>query len=664
MAENNLISIIKNDLSIVDIIQNYISLTKKGANWWGVCPFHNDTKPSLSVNENRKMFKCFTCNVGGDAISFVERYKNISYFDAALEIAKNFNLDTTTITKFNQQYQINKELYRQYELNKDYLELAKIFLYQKSNPEGLEYLHNRQLSNEIIDYFGIGYVPHKFNQMYKLLTNEDNSIINPDKDHIYTRQEMLDNGLISITSSGDILDFFNGRVIFSIKDKDGNILGFSGRSIDGSEPKYLNTGETKIFKKHNVLYNWNNVSKLDNEDIYLVEGFMDVIALHRADIPNAVATMGVNLDQNHIRLIKQKSNFKNLILAYDNDNAGHNAIVKTGLSVAKQFNTFVVKPYDSQYKDFDELINKTGKENVQQIANNTEHFSIFYLNELAQDYNFNNQSNKQSYLIKATQFLKEFGNRFYYSNYITIIHNFTQFDSQLIENELKFLLIDKPSYEQDIYYDEPFDIIEDESFIVANNKNNNWNKPNYKSNNRFEFQVYKPKKEYKSKPNKDQLKNSYIKAQMRLINALLANKKAINIIDKNFAGIKCNEFKWCFNVIIEFYESYPNINSINLSQLHNLYNYFEDNGYELMFFNILKEQIQHNEIFKYEFDEIDVKKQAINAEISWIKYQLDLIAKQLSNSKNYDIETINNQIELLKRLKKLTQEIKGIEIYK
>ena len=657
MASNNLINVIKNDISIVDIIQNYINLNKKGANWWGVCPFHNDTKPSLSVNEQRKMFKCFTCNVGGDAINFVSRYKNISYFEAVLEIAKNFNIDNNVVNEFHNEYQINKETYRQYELNKDYLELSQIFLHQKNDNQGLQYLYNRQLNDEIIEHFGIGYVPNKFDQMYKLLTNEDNSIINVDKEHIYTRQELLNNGLISISNNGDVLDFFNNRVIFSIKDKDGNILGFSGRSIDGSEPKYLNTGETSIFKKHNILYNWNDVSKLDIEDVYLVEGFMDVIALYRAGIKNAVATMGVNFDQNHLKLIKQKQKIKNIILAFDNDNAGFQAIIKNGSSIAKQINTFVVKKYDSQYKDFDELINKTSVQNVIDIANNTEHFSIFYLNYLATEYNFTNQSNSQSYFIKSIQALRDYGNKLFYNQYVNLINSYTNIEKSIIENEIKFLL--DSSINEQINNDVWLDDIVDQSYQkLVFKKSNSFN------SKRFEFNYPISNKKINPKFNNNQLYTAYIKSQMRLINAILANKNAIKIIEQEFSAKMCNDFKYAYNVIAEFYDEYSSLQSINIDSLNKLNIYMEDNGYSSKIFDLIKNEVVKNQQYNFVFDEVDTRKQAIYSEISWIKYELDIVTAKISKSNFVDNNLINYQIQMLSKLKKLNQKIKEILIYK
>lgn len=618
MSDNNLINAIK-ELSIVSIIEHYVPLTKKGANFWGICPFHHDTKPSMSVNETKKMFKCFTCNVAGDAISFVAKYKEISYHQAALEIAKDFNLDPKLIQGFNQNYAENQQNNRKYELNKDYLEWAQVFLRQKNTPDGLNYLAKRQLDNTIIDHFGIGYCPDlQPDEMYQLLTNANNQLANPDPNHLYKRQELLDNGLITINSSGNVFDFFKGRVIFSIKDGKGNIIGFSGRSINGTDPKYLNTPETEIFKKNSVLYNWSEVTKIaDNTDLYLVEGFMDVIALYRAGIVNAVAAMGVAFNLNHIKLIKQNPNIKNLILAFDNDAAGHEAILKNASLINQYFNLYVLKPYDQKYKDFDEVINAAGAKELQAIANDIVPYSLYYLEYLTHDYsNIPNELDKQKYLGDAIKCLKEFGNPLYLNQYLQIMSNFTHYDEAIIKKQLVFL--DERS---SLSHHKASDLTFETNSVTQVNRRNR----------RFEYSN-EPRRRTKKLPlpgDPTVLLTQMSSAQQKLINASLANKEACFYISEVFSVPLDKNIQFVLGVIMEYYDQHSELTEINSLQMLELKQFIIDNEVDANYYSTILQGINYNATHHYQFNWLDFQKQVVNTEIITLKYLLLTTANKM-----------------------------------
>ncbi|GAA5414352.1 DNA primase [Ureaplasma ceti] len=623
---NNLIDQIK-ALDIVEVIQNYLQLNKKGANFWGICPFHNDTNASLSVNPQRQMFKCFTCNVAGDAINFVSRLKDISYVEAAIQIGKDFHISAELIKDFSHNHQFDAELQKAYQLNNDFLELAKMFLNQKQSP-GLEYVTARGLDSDIIKHFGIGYCPNtSANEMYKILTNEGEFLANPDPNKVYNRQQMLDNGLVSISDNGTVLDLYRGRVIFSIKDDNDKVVGFSGRAIEkDQEPKYLNTPETNLFHKNQILYHWSDVKKMDNlTQVYLVEGFMDVIALYRVGLTNAVAGMGTAFGMNQVNALK-KNNIESVVLAYDNDNAGKIAKIKNGLFIAKHFNTFVVKDY-ANAKDFDELLKNTSVNEVKNTAENMEHFSVYYLKNLQDSLNLKNESVRETYLNEAISFLKEgYANKLYFEEYLKIIVSATDFDEQIVAQEIEFVrntALKTYKVTNTFKTNKAYNDSTTSSFTSAKTPN----RARYQFNN----PTYKPKTRV-AQANTLDLQASEMaknKAQYSLLKFYLLDKRAVIIINKYFNGQKTVEFKFLLNLIYEFYEAFPEWNYISGVNIQALAKFIDDNGYDLQYFLRLKELIKKNMIIKAQFDILDTAKAAVQAEICTLKYNIKKIQHDL-----------------------------------
>lgn len=652
---NNLIETIKS-LNIVEVIQNYLHLEKKGANFWGICPFHNDSNASLSVNEQRQMFKCFTCNVAGDAISFVSKLKNISYIEAALQIAKDFHLDQKLIEDFSNHHSYDKELEKLYQLNKDYLDLSQTMLNQKDSM-GMKYLVSRHLDKDVIEHFGIGYCDNKFpNEMYKILTNENNFLQNANPDKIYTRQEMLDNGLISITPDGNILDYFRGRVIFSIKNEFDQIVGFSGRIINknSNEPKYLNTSETRLFHKGKILYHWSDVKKIPNlTNVYLVEGFMDVIALYKANIPNAVACMGVALGDYQIQLLKNNT-IENVILAYDNDEAGLNATIKNGLLIAKYFNTFVVKPYENA-KDFDELLNSTNKEHVNKVANNIEHFSIYYLKYLINSFNLQNDVAKQTFLTEAIAFLKNYSNKLYYNEYLNLIKEITGYDLDILKEELSFVKEEKIN-----------------KFIKSSNVKNQDYKRSKNFEKRYQFNSFVINKKRVTKPNNlntIDLNKSMRRAQLSLIRYLLLDKQMLDVIDEYLAVKKTDEFKYLYNILLEWYEEVNlSENYLNHRNLDKFIRFMDDYGYDLSYLNIIKKMINYNLSKEAKFDLLDASKAVVQANIWTLKLELKNLEAKIINSSNdfndLDASELSNLCQTLNKNNNLIKQMNSYEFFK
>ncbi|QHG89692.1 DNA primase [Malacoplasma iowae] len=366
--------------SIVDVIKNYINLQKKGNNYWGLCPFHGDNNPSLSVNESKKIFKCFVCNAKGNAINFVAKYKKISDFNAIKEIATTFNLSDINLNNYFKNYSdINEKWEKIYKLNSQ-----ACFIYHKSlladkYEKQLNYLLDRNLTIDLIKEYEIGYAPNEDNSKYLFsrLTNENNMFgANRDENFIWTPNQLVENSLAILKDDGTYSDFFWDRIIIPIKDEHNNIVGFSGRILNQSgNIKYLNTKTTDVFKKENLLFNFNNFDKTQFNEIFLVEGYMDVFAFRQINIENVIASMGTAFTNHQINLIKKYPNIKSIILCFDNDNAGYNATMEFVKKIKNwNINIFIVKPYDKNFKDIDEYLKANGKEKTRNIVSN--HISV------------------------------------------------------------------------------------------------------------------------------------------------------------------------------------------------------------------------------------------------------------------------------------------------
>ena len=364
---------------IVEIVSEYITLEKKGNDYKGLCPFHNDSNPSLSVSPSKKLFKCFSCNTSGNVISFVSKIENISYKEALKKVADksgiklNFKENPRDV-KISKYHKIMNEASSVYQF---YLQNTK------EGEKALEYLYNRNITEEIIRKFKIGLSSHNDNLLTKVLI----------EDKKYLPIDLIEIGLVQADQykkNDGFIDLFHGRIMFPITDLKGNIIAFSGRIYDSeSNSKYINSRETEIFKKKDVLFNYAqalNDIKLKDE-VFVFEGFMDVIAAYRGGINNAIATMGTALTESQIDIISKVT--KNIVLCYDGDTPGINAMKRAiGLFTKKNIpvKTICMPPG----VDPDDFINKYGKEKFIDLFTNNQISSVDYLYLMARR-NINSQ---------------------------------------------------------------------------------------------------------------------------------------------------------------------------------------------------------------------------------------------------------------------------------
>ena len=620
---NKIINNIKN-ISISKIISEYISINKKGRNYFAICPFHNDTNPSLVINDDKNIFKCFTCNTSGDAIKFVSQFNNISYSKAIIEIAKKFNieLDDYQINQNEDKYQIN------YDLNQSYLDLCQVYLQQPKFRIAREYLQSRNIDENDIKKFKIGFNPsNSESNIYNILTNEKMSSISNNK--FYKRETLLENGLINLTNNGEHIDFFQNRIIFAISNQYDQIVGFSGRTINNDSPKYLNSPQNLIFNKSEILYNFNNFLKSSSQwSIYIVEGFMDVIALDKSGINNVVATMGVAITDQHIQLLKSNKHIESVILGFDNDNAGKDACIKNGLIISKYFNTFVVNQDQNDPKDFDEYLNKYGKEKLISKVNDIVHFSIYYLKQLIQE--IKNEADFEHQYKNILHFLKNAGTNKYINEYINIFQLLNiNINLENIKNDLNHIYNNKYSK---LYFSE---------------------RTSPKST------------KIKSKDPKS-FNNSYKYIINRLIIACLIDHKIPNIILNNYYIQMDNILYNVINILIEFYSQNPSITSINLDTIKIFKEFANINKYNISIIDLIEEKMydSYQYIKKYNFDENTLMKQILQSQI--IKIQSFIYNENIKNSQlPFDsIERSESYKQIYKYIKLKNELIKNMKKYK
>lgn len=297
----------KND--ILDIVSTHTSLKKTGRSFVGLCPFHNEKTPSFHVYPDNQSFYCFGCSLGGDVITFVKLAEGLKFTDAVKYLADRVGIQ---VPENDQNVGILKQKNRIYEANRAAAKFYHHTLYTDEGRFGLAYLRQRGLSEYTIKHFGLGFSPTSYVALTKFLMKKG-----------FTQHELIDANLCFISRKGNLVDRFVGRVMFPIIDIRGNVIAFGGRIMSDEKPKYLNTSDTKVFKKSNNLFALNFAKRKTEDRLILAEGYMDVIALHQAGFIETVATLGTSLTSDQARIMKSYT--KEIVIAYDSDAAGRKA---------------------------------------------------------------------------------------------------------------------------------------------------------------------------------------------------------------------------------------------------------------------------------------------------------------------------------------------------
>ena len=389
-----LVEEIRSRSDIVDVINSYVRLQRKGSNYVGVCPFHNDHSPSMSVNQPRQMYRCFSCGAGGDVFKFVMDYENLTFPEALKVLADRAGIELP-------ERNVSREEREQEDLKSRILEVNKVaasyYYYLLRKPEGklgLDYLLGRQLSMETLQKFGLGYSGKTGHELYRYLKNKG-----------YSDALLKESGLMQVDEKHGMYDKFWNRVMFPIMDSRGKVIGFGGRVMGDGKPKYLNSPETRVFDKSRNLYGLHLARTSRKPNIILCEGYMDVIAMHQAGFNQAVASLGTAFTQQQSTILKRYTD--EVLLTYDSDEAGIKAAMRA-IPILKDAGIRAKVINMEPYKDPDEFIKALGSEAFQQRIDEAESSFFFELRVLQRKYDFREPESKTAFFREVAKKLLEF----------------------------------------------------------------------------------------------------------------------------------------------------------------------------------------------------------------------------------------------------------------
>lgn len=372
---------------VVDLISSYVSLKKRGNTYVGLCPFHNEKTPSFTVYENTQSFYCFGCGAGGDSVSFMRKIENLDYIDAVKVLAQRAGMQ---MPDDGYDDSLSKKRRTILEINRETARFYHNYMMSEQGKVGLQYFLNRGLSQKTIRHFGLGYAPNKWDELLKHLKSKG-----------YNVSDMLAAGVVRKGEKG-YYDYFRNRVMTPIIDVRGNFIAFGGRVLDDSKPKYINTSDTLVYKKTNEVFGLNYAKDSGKDSLILCEGYMDVIAMHQAGFTNAVAGCGTALTNEQVRLLSRYA--KEIILVYDNDEAGQKALNKA-ISLFDQVDIKISIPTLSGGKDPDEIIKNLGRARFADMLENSSNEVEFAIMKLRRGFNLQTTQGKSQFASEAVKIL-------------------------------------------------------------------------------------------------------------------------------------------------------------------------------------------------------------------------------------------------------------------
>lgn len=386
---------------IEDVVGQYVSLTRRGSNLFGLCPFHNEKTPSFSVAPEKGIYYCFGCHKGGGVVNFIMEIEGLDYPDSVRHLAKRAGIEVPEDGWHQASNYRHKE--RLWQLCRDAARYYHSCLKGPEGREGLRYLQSRGLGADTIVRFGLGFAPNSWDSLLKAMEGKG-----------YTRKELQEAGLVTprqkeqkrpdgtVETVADCYDRFRNRVMFPIIDVRGNVIGFGGRVMDDSEPKYLNSPETLIFNKRKNLFALNVAKKTKMGMLVLTEGYMDAITMHQCGFDCAVASLGTSLTKEQAGMLSRYT--RQMVLCYDGDQAGQDAarraisiLEKTGISVR------VLRIQGA--KDPDEFLRKYGAERFQKLLGDSEDQAVYQLESIRRKHDCTTDEGKVDFLQEAAAFI-------------------------------------------------------------------------------------------------------------------------------------------------------------------------------------------------------------------------------------------------------------------
>lgn len=410
-------------LDIIDVIGDYVQLKPRGKNHWGLCPFHGEKTPSFSVDSEKQLYYCFGCHKGGNMYRFVMDIENITFPEAVERLAEKAHMPlpkVSTDAKHQNAIKLKKE--KLYALQKDAAHFFFNNLSDENSKKALKYLHDRGIQNKVIKAFGLGYAKDGWENIPNLFQSK------------YEKSLLIEAGLVS-QKNDRIFDYFRDRIIFPIIDLRGNVVGFGGRVLGDASPKYLNSPDSLIFNKKNILYGLNFALKKNRplSKLIIVEGYVDVISLHKVGFTDAVATLGTAFASSHAKLIKRYTD--NVYIAYDGDNAGQ----KATLRCIEILNSNGIKPKVinlADKKDPDEYITAYGAQSFEEAITQAQTYMDFKLDVLKKGYDLSNKENRMKYATEAVKQISKINNAIERDRYVSRINVETGYDKEVLKSQL------------------------------------------------------------------------------------------------------------------------------------------------------------------------------------------------------------------------------------
>ncbi len=401
---DEIIEEVRSRTDIVDVISRYVNLQKKGSQYFGLCPFHNEKTGSFSVSPQKQMYYCFGCGAGGNVFSFLMAYENMTFKEAVEELAPKCGVTLPQREMTYQEKQRADKRTRLFEINK---EAAAYYYKMLRSPEGqqaMAYFTKRQLTAETLHKFGLGCTSKYSDSLYKYLRSKG-----------YEDSILKDCGLVTIDEKRGGHDKFWNRAMFPIFDANGKVVAFGGRVMGEGEPKYLNSPETEIFNKSKTLFGLYFARKTRREQFILCEGYMDVISLHQAGFDNAVASLGTALTEGHAGMLKRY--VKDVYLSYDSDGAGQKAALRA-IPILKNAGISCRIINMSPYKDPDEFIKALGPEEYEKRILNAENSFMYQVRMKEKNYDLTDPEKKSDFQKEvARMIVTEFPTQLERENY-------------------------------------------------------------------------------------------------------------------------------------------------------------------------------------------------------------------------------------------------------
>ena len=419
---------IRQSNDIVDVISQYVHLKRSGRNYFGLCPFHNEKSPSFSVSPDKQIFHCFGCGVGGNVITFVSKIEGINFIETVQMLAERANIQLPTL---DNNVDAKKEELKQkvYKVNEFTAEFYHKNLYKPEAKMGQDYVKKRQLTNETLKAYKIGF-SGKFDELYKELKKQG-----------FKDQEILESGLVNKNDNGKYIDRYRNRLMFPICDVRGRVIAFGGRVLDDSKPKYINSPENIVYNKGRHLYGLNVAKKGNTKELLIVEGYMDVISLHQRGITNVVAPLGTALTEQQGWLIRK--NAEKIIVSFDSDDAGIKAKLRA-IDILQKMGCDLRVIQLEDAKDPDEYIVKFGNIRFKNIIEKALSVVEFKAKMLEKDLNLENTSDKIKFLNEIAKLISNVDNTIEREIYIENISK-----KYNISKEAIFAEVNKLKYKND-----------------------------------------------------------------------------------------------------------------------------------------------------------------------------------------------------------------------